>query len=200
MIDLPLTPVSPLDKRAAHIIHTFAVLQAGIAFTLANTALGDTVLVTGLTLYLIHKLGKLYGVQDVSAQQVLGQCLAYYGGTYLSSKLLFWLPGIGNWANATATLLLVETVGWTCVSLFSSQLDPTNLKPSQWRELLRKARRQAEIHQAANKRILSKMTAQDRARLEAIQRRLKESDLSEKEKERLYQTIESLYQEIKNRP
>lgn len=200
MNELIRQPPSDRDRKASRLIHTFSVLQAAIAFTLANTALGDTVLISGLTLYLIHKLGDLYEAHDVSAQQVLGQCLAYYGGAYLSAKLLFWIPGIGNWANATATLLLVETIGWTCVALFSSRLDPASLSPTQWRELLNQAHHQAKAHQADNKRILRKMTAEDRTRLRDIQRKLQEPNLPEASKEALYQTLEVLYQEISNRP
>ncbi len=181
------------------LIHAFAVTNGGVAFTLANTAVGDTMLVSGLTFYMIHRLGKLYQVEDVNAKQIVSQCLAYYAAPYLTGKLLFWLPGIGNWANAATTVLLTETVGWSCVTLFSAGQRPEDLSQQEWKTVLDGAKAKAKASQAENKRLLKKMSAEERKEAKAITEQLRDEAISEEEKERLLETLTELYQRLRDR-
>lgn len=181
------------------LIHAFAVANGGVAFTLANTAVGDTMLVSGLTFYMIHRLVKLYRVEDVNAKQIVSQCLAYYAGPYLTGKLLFWLPGIGNWANAATTVLLTETIGWSCVTLFSTGRRPEDLSEREWKGVLDGAKAKAKASQAENKRLLKKMTPEERQEAKAITGKLRDEAVPEAEKERLLETLTGLYQRIRER-
>lgn len=186
--------------EATLLIHVFAVANGGVAFTLANTALGDTLLVTGLTFYMIQRLAKIYDVEDVGAKQIVSQCAAYYAGPYITGKLLFWFPGVGNWANAATTVLLTETIGWTCVALFSSGRKPQDLSGDEWKSVLRTARAKAEEDQKENKRLLRKMTAEDKRKIKEMTKELKNDNLTEEEKERLLESLKELYHSIKSRP
>lgn len=191
--------MSNKTDEAGRLIHMFAIAHGGIAFSLANTAIGDTVLLAGLTFYMIHKLGKIYGVEDIEAKPIIGQTLTHYAGPYLAGKLLFWLPGIGNWANAATTVLLTETMGWTCVSIFSAGKKPEELSHDDWESILNSARAKAEEHQEENKILLRKMTAEDKKKLKIINKKLKDDAISEEEKEILLESLEKVYEDIKSR-
>lgn len=185
--------------EAAWLIHSFAIAHGGVAFTLANTLVGDTVLLSGLTFYMVHKLGKLYGREDASAKQIISQSFAYYAGSYLTGKLLFWLPGIGNWANAATTVFITETIGWTCVTLFSSGKKPEELSKEEWKAVLDQANAKAKTYQEENKAILRKMSGEEKRKFRAINKKLRDPAVSEAEKENLLDSLETLYGAIKNR-
>lgn len=187
------------SNEAAVLIHASAVANGGVAFTLANTALGDTMLVTGLTLYMVRRLGKIYGVEDVGAKQIIGQCATYYAGPYLTGKLLFWLPGVGNWANAATTVLLTETIGWTCVSLFSSGRKPEDLSDDEWNDILKAAKKKAEEEQKENKILLQKISSEEKKNIKTIAKKLKDESIPDEEKEKLLESLKEFYKGIKNR-
>jgi uncharacterized protein (DUF697 family) len=191
--------VTKKKEEAAWIIHSFSVCNGSIAFALANTAVGDAVLVSGLLVFMVNRLGKLFEAKDVNAGQVVAQCFTYYAGAFLTEKLLFWVPGIGNWANAGTTILLTQTVGWSSVAVFESGRRFSDLSKGEWLKILKTARSKAEKHQEENKALMRKMTASDRKEFQRINARMRDDKLTEDEKERMLLSLKKLYREIQAR-
>ncbi|OQK18416.1 hypothetical protein AU255_11535 [Methyloprofundus sedimenti] len=59
------------QTEATWLIHACALANGSVAFGLANTLAGDTVLITGVSLYMIYRLGRLYKAEDVNGKQIL---------------------------------------------------------------------------------------------------------------------------------
>ena len=187
------------QTEAAWIIHACALANGSIAFGLANTLAGDSVLLTGISLYMIHRLGKIYQVADVNGKQIITQVVTHYAAPLVGAKLLFWLPGIGNWANAVSMSLLMEIIGWTCIILFTKGKNPDELDTSDWKKLIHTAKNKAHEHQAANKALLKAMTPEERDRLAAINEQMTDSALTMETRDRLFRELIELYTQVEIR-
>ncbi|MGR9044785.1 MAG: hypothetical protein ACU83N_05775 [Gammaproteobacteria bacterium] len=192
-------PFDKIQSEAAWLVHACALANGGIAFGLANTLAGDSVLITGISLYMIHRLGKLYQVTDVNGKQIVTQIVTYYTAPLVTAKLLFWLPGIGNWANAASMSLLTEIIGWSCILLFAKGQNPEELDARDWKKLIRNAKHKAHEHRAANKAQLKAMTTKERKRLTEINQQLADSTLPDETRDRLFQDMIDLYAQIEAR-
>ena len=197
--DMNLEPFDKKQSEAAWLVHACALANGSVAFGLANTLAGDSVLITGVSLYMIHRLGKLYQVADVNGKQIITQIVTHYAAPLLGAKLLFWLPGIGNWANAAGMSLLTEIIGWTCIILFAKGHDAEGLSADDWNKLIRAAGRQARQHQAANKALLKAMTAEERSRLAALNKQLADKTLPQEAQDRIFQALTDLYTQVETR-
>jgi uncharacterized protein (DUF697 family) len=195
-------PSPALDRKrteAAWLVHACALSNGSVAFGLANVLAGDSVLITGVSLYMIYRLGKLYGVTDVNGKQIITQIVTHYAAPLLGAKLLFWLPGIGNWANAASMTLLTEVIGWSCILLFSKGTNPKELNEAEWKTLILEAKREASQHQAANKALLKAMTPQERERLAELNKQLTGKTLSPETQDQLFQELIDLYGRVESR-
>ncbi len=185
--------------EASWLVHACALANGSVAFGLANSLAGDTVLITGVSLYMIYRLGKLYGVADVNGKQIVTQIVTHYAAPLIGAKLLFWVPGIGNWANALSMSLLTEIIGWTCILLFKKGENPDDLSAADWESLIRSARRQAKQHQVANKALLKAMTVSERTRFTKLNKQLADDTLSREAHERIFQQLIDLYIRVSSR-
>lgn len=185
-------------SQAGLLIHAFAVAHGAVAFFLANTALLDGPILAGLTMWMIHKLGKIYGQEDVNGAQIFWNIFQYIAGTWLAAKVLFFVPGIGNWANAAAVMLVTETIGWACIAIFSGHLDPANMTKEEWKSVAKLAKKEGKKHNAENKAVLHKATDEEKQQLKSLSDKLKDDSISEEDKENLLTELAGLYEKIKN--
>lgn len=187
------------QSEAAWLIHASALANGSVAFGLANTLAGDTVLITGVSLYMIHRLGKLYDADDINGKQIITQIITHYAAPIIGAKLLFWLPGIGNWANAASMSLLTEIIGWSCVILFSEGTAVDALTSKDWKQLLKSAKKQANEHQAENKLMLANMSEQEQSQFRALNKQLANKNLTTTEKDVVFQSLLDLYTTVAER-
>lgn len=187
------------QTEAAWLVHACALANGTVAFSLANTLAGDTALITGVSLYMIYRLGRLYEADDVNGKQIITQIVTHYAGPLTGAKLLFWLPGIGNWANAASMSLLTEIVGWSCIILFSNGRTAEQLGSDDWKKLLAEARQRADAHQAENKAMLADMTVEEKAQCRQLNKQLASNKLTQSEKEALFRSLLALYAEVADR-
>lgn len=184
-------------REAGLVIHAFAVAHGAVAFLLANTALVDGPILAGMTMWMIHRLGKIFDKQDVNTAQIFWNIFQYVAGTWLTAKTLFFVPGIGNWANAGATMLLTETIGWACIFIFSGNIDPEKLSKEEWKNIAKMAKKEGEKHHQENKEVLNKASKEEKEQLKSIVDKLKDEDIDEEDKEKLLSKLEVLYEKIK---
>ena len=190
------------DKKrseAAWLVHACALANGSVAFGLANTLAGDSMLITGVSLYMIYRLGKLYQIPDVNGKQIVTQIVTHYAAPIVGAKLLFWLPGIGNWANAASMSLLTEIIGWTCIILFAKGQTPDELNAGDWKNLIRAAKQQAQQHQAENKALLKAMTAEERSQLAALNKQLADTTLAPEIRDQFFRELIDLYTQVESR-
>jgi uncharacterized protein (DUF697 family) len=187
------------QQKANFLIHAFAVAHGSLAFLLANTVILDGPILAGLTVWMIQKLGKLYGKEDVNGYQVFWNIFAYVSGTWLASRALFFIPGLGNWASAAATMLITEIIGWACIIIFSNNLDPASIPKEQWKKIIKEAKKEGKKSNRENKEVLSKATKDEKNRLKFIGDKLRDDNISDEDKEELLNSLTKIYEEIKNR-
>jgi uncharacterized protein (DUF697 family) len=195
----PLIEDNKRQTEAAWLIHACALANGSVAFGLANTLAGDTALITSVSLYMIYRLGRLYEVDDVNGKQIITQIITHYAGPLIGAKLLFWLPGIGNWANAASMSLLTELIGWSCIILFSQGRSTDQLEKSDWKKLLSAAKQLAKDHQKANKVMLEAMTEQEKTQFASLNEQLANKNLTALEKDRIFQSLMDLYATVAQR-
>jgi sulfopyruvate decarboxylase TPP-binding subunit len=102
-------------------ILAFSAFHAFIAFILANTVIGDSVFLSALTVIMIIYIGTQSGHQPgwEDAVVVAFKAFGSAAGIYIAGKLLFWLPGLGNMANAVTTFTVTQVIGWTAYYLYN---------------------------------------------------------------------------------
>lgn len=176
----------PRRQEAAYIVHGFALAHGIVAFLLANTLIGDTAILTALTIGMIVWIGKVYGLEIAKAEGILRTILAYSAGPvglYVASKLLFWLPGLGNWSNAVTTVTITETIGWACIVLFSSGRSSTEgMTDAEMAALVATAKGAAAESEKENTAIMKNATKSERTMIKNLA--LKIADASTDEAER----------------
>jgi uncharacterized protein (DUF697 family) len=183
-------------KEAGELVHIFAFAHAVVAFFLANTLIGDAPVLTALTFWMIQKIGKIYNCNDLNPWKIMGKVFGFVAGTYLGAKLVGLIPGIGNIANAVATTVVTETIGWTCIFLMESFDDPNEVSNSEMKGIMERAFGEAQKHKEENKQLIKKMTKAERQKIRELGNRVQDETLSQEEKEAIFEEIESMRKKI----
>ncbi len=189
-------------REAAIVINSFAVAHGVVAFLLANTLIGDTVILTGLTIAMIVWIAGIYGVEMDNPEHVLEAILKVSAGpvgVYVAAKLIFWLPGIGNAANAATTVAITEIIGWTCVTLFSSGRTTDQVSHDELKSIVKKARSVAEENKKERAMILSVANGSEKSRIAELSSLMAESGTSEQERKTALNEITKIYDTLKVR-
>lgn len=180
------------------IIHGFAVLHAAVAATLAQTMVGDEIALTTLTVTMIIAISRLYKqpVEVGSAFAFLGIFAGFYLGTRGAMMLVKWIPGIGNAANAMATTVTTEVLGWATYCVVSRNRSVKDVEKGEADELIKAGKRARKENAEKQKRIeetIKKMSNSDKAYYNSLMEELKKKDLSEQEQANITLKIESLF-------
>lgn len=173
------------EKRiTAVVIHGFAAAHAATAFALAQTVVGDEPLLTLLTIAMIECVARVnnrkWGVAEALA--VMGVMAGGYIGTRLGVTLIKWIPGLGNGANAAATLATTEILGWIAYTLVKEDKDPSKLTQAEKKAVQREAE---ELRKdKTGEELYNKMSAQDKKKFDDLMtqfRRLSREDDARRE-------------------
>ncbi len=185
-------------EEAGILINSFAAAHAVIAYLLANTVIGDTVILTGLTYAMIEILGGIYEVK-VSPAKIASRIFGLVAGTYLAGKLLFWVPGLGNWANAASTIFVTETIGWTCVALFSTGKNPETISKEELSRVVDNAKKEAEKYKKETKEVAEKMTSGEMEEVKNLSKQLRDKNISKVDRQAITQQLKGIYETAKKR-
>lgn len=82
------------EKRAKAIIMAYSTAHASVAAILANTVVGDAIVLTPLTCLMVYQLAKLckQDLDSAAIASLAGTLFGSVAGGYLASKLVSWIP------------------------------------------------------------------------------------------------------------
>ena len=109
------------NEKTHLIIHTAALSAAGVGGGLAQIPGADMPVIMGLQTAMIIAVGNEYGatVTETAAVDLLLTFAAGMGGRFLSQLLVGWVPGLGNFINASTAASITEAIGWAANAYFS---------------------------------------------------------------------------------
>ncbi len=155
-------------RQTALIIHKYATVHAATAGLLAQTIVGDTLALSFLTVAMESTIVALNGGRWTKklGAAVLSIMTGTYVGVYGGAFLLKWMPGIGNAANAAASFVTTELVGWTTYVLLSSGLSIDVLTDTQKKAIFEEAKRMAKNEKGNGKQMYKRMSREDKNRID----------------------------------
>jgi uncharacterized protein (DUF697 family) len=111
------------DEKIHLIIHAASLSAAGVGGGLAQIPGSDMPVIMGLQTAMIIAIGNEYGatVTETAAADLLLTFAAGMGGRFLSQLLVGWVPGLGNFINASTAATITEAIGWAANAYFSSE-------------------------------------------------------------------------------
>ncbi len=104
-------------NAAAVIIHTAATSAAGasaLGGLIPGGSLGVEMLLTGVTIAMVIKLGGLFGktISESAAKTILTVVSGMVVGKLAFNSIITWIPGVASAAAATVSFTFHETAGW----------------------------------------------------------------------------------------
>lgn len=162
------------EKRVtALIIHGFATAHAATAFALAQTMVGDEIVLTVLTIAMIECIARAndrkWGVAEALA--VIGVMAGGYIGTRLGITLIKWIPGLGNGANAASTFVTTEILGWIAYAIVKQDKSPTELTETE-KKTIKKAAEKLQEDKTGEK-LYNRMSPADKEEFDKIIKQFK---------------------------
>ena len=180
-------------KVTALIIHGFAIAHAVTAFTLSQTVGGDELALTALTIAMIECIARANG-RDWDAGEalsIMGIILGSYIGIRLGVMFVKLFPGPGNLANATATFLTTEFLGWLTYAIVKQDKNPSQLTKEE-KEELKKAAKKLQKDKTGEE-LYKKMSAEDKEKFNDLMKQFAKIDRdNDAERERLIQELEEI--------
>lgn len=172
------------DKAKA-IILAYATAHATVAAILANTVVGDAPVLAALTTLMIYQLAKLCNKDlTIGAIAALGANLfGAVAGTYLASKLVSWIPFLGNAINASVTFGITQVVGWAAFAMFDEGLT---------KEEAIKFGEKQKISKEEMDKIVDSMSPEDKNRYNSLKKSLRNLKLSDTERENVVSEMADL--------
>ena len=193
-------------KTNAHfIIHTFAVSAAAFSFAFSwvpgvGPTLGDTAVLTSLTIAMTMLIGTLFGkkILPKSAWSIGATAVGFALGTSLLKGGLSFIPFAGPWLNATITLGLHEAIGWGLYGIFARGLDPTQVGSDELKKAFREGRVIADQQKAQSKemdKVKERMSFQDRELVINLEKKIASQSASEEERVNFVKDMARLYKQ-----
>jgi len=114
------------ESQAKAIIHSIAIENASIAFTMAQIPVADQATLAANEATMVYRLAKLHNVRIDRARAVglVEIAVASLGGpviaTAAANQIVKYFPGYGNTSNAAVAYTLTEIIGWTCNDWFKN--------------------------------------------------------------------------------
>jgi len=105
------------------IIHSAAVVTAGIGAGLAQVPGSDSAAIVPVQTVMIGAIAMHHGVSitEGAAADLLLTFSASLGGRFVSQLLVGWIPGFGNAINASTAAGITEAIGWAADAYFAKQ-------------------------------------------------------------------------------
>lgn len=183
----------------AHVlIHGFALAHATTAAALSQTIAGDEAALTALTITMIMAISSLYNqpLKVSEAFAVLGIFAGHYLGTRGMILCVKWIPGIGNIANAIATTVTTETLGWITVFLVSKGQTITNIKKNDAKRIIKESEQFRKEHKKEweeIKTIVNNMNENDKKEYKFLINELQKREISDDERKAYEEKLTELF-------
>lgn len=181
-------------RMTGMMIHGFAIAHMVSAALLAQTIVGDEVVLTALTVAMIVAVAKMNGADwdSGAALAFLGVFAGSYIGVRGATTLVKWVPGIGNAANAAVTFVTTEVLGWaTYLFIRKGKQNVKDMTKEEKDNLWKEAKEMRERETKESKRLYESMSNEDEAEYKDIMKQLKE-DLPENTRNYLLNRLESI--------
>lgn len=125
------------------IIHGASAAAGTAASGLAQLPCADNLVITPIQITMIISLGAVLEMElsKSSATAILGTVATGTIGRGVSQIALGWIPGLGNFINATTAASITEAVGWAAVKYFENLSDEECKK---YRDAKEDGRKEAE--------------------------------------------------------
>ena len=108
-------------------IHTASAAAAGIGLGMAQLPMSDSVPLVAVQITMAVTIGNIFDLQlsESTARGLIMTTLASMTGPVIARAatqcLIGWIPGVGNFVNATTAAGLTETLGWVLAREFHQQ-------------------------------------------------------------------------------
>lgn len=180
-------------------IHGFAAAHAVTAAAFSQTIVGDEVALTTLTISMIIAISRLYNqpIEVGSAFALLGTFAGFYLGTRGAVFCVKWIPFVGNAANAIATTMTTETLGWVTYYIVSRGNSVENVSKDKVKDLIRESEEYRAEHKKEWKRIrdiVRSMNSSDKALYNSLLTTLKKENLTELEQREIEWKLTELFE------
>lgn len=189
-------------SKANIIIHSYAVGAATwsaltAAIPVIGPGLGDTAGLTAITVAMTYSLAALFGKKlEEGAMWSFGAVvLGTVFGVSLLRAAISLFPGVGSAVNATITFSLHEAIGWGLYLIFESGGDPTKLTRSELKEYINRGKAVAKEEKEAYDRMMNSLPPDIRTKVEQLQKRLADKNISETDRARIMEEIDNLFEE-----
>ena len=172
-----------MDRRrttTALVIHGYAVAHGVAAALLAQTSVGDEVVLTALTIAMILTVANVNGAQWTKG--MAASFLAVFAGGYIgvlgAAMLVKWIPFIGNGANAVTTIVTTEVLGWaTYIFLSNGYKNPKTITKEYRDEILRRAKEMQRDNTEEGKKYYEAMSKEEQDVCKRILKQLQNKDI-----------------------
>jgi uncharacterized protein (DUF697 family) len=186
-----------------HASATAAAIVAGAAATvpiIGPMATGNVIL-TAITAGMVIAIGEQFG-HDFETGAILGvagQILGITLGATLIRTVLSIIPGIGTVSNAAVTFGVTESIGWAAYLIFKEGKDITALSQDELRSYVDRG---GEYAAKAKTELswLDNLPPHVKAQYDYLTKKLSGTDLSDKDRESVFQEIEELIKPYKPSP
>ena len=182
-------------RMTGMMIHGFAVAHAIAAAALAQSLIGDEIVLTMLTTAMIIAVAKMNGVDwDAGSALAFVGCFAgFYLGTRGAAFIVKWIPFAGNAANATATFGTTEILGWATYNFIKmARKDPRSVSKSEARDLWKDAKITKEKEKKESERDYNAMSPSDKSEYESIMKQLRNENLPDDTRNYLIDRLEAI--------
>ena len=105
------------------IIHTATAACAALGGGLAQLPMADAIPLTGIQVTMIISLGKVFdrAISETTAQALIKSLGGAAVGRLISQVLVGWIPGLGNFINASTAIVITQALGWKAAEKFDME-------------------------------------------------------------------------------
>lgn len=191
--------------RITHVlIHGFAAAHAATAATLSQTIVGDEAALTVLTISMIIAIARLHGqtVEVGSAFALLGTFAGFYLGTRGAVFFVKWIPFLGNAANAIATTVTTETLGWVTYYIVSQGKSIESVRKDEVEDWIKESKKYKKEHEKEWKEMektIKEMTSDDKEMYESLVKELRKEGLRAEEQKQIEKELTALFEKYENK-
>lgn len=187
--------------KAAIIIGTFSTAAAAwsaatAAVPVIGPLLADTTGLTLITIALAYSLSALYGknLDTASLTAFAAVVLGAIAGNLALKAGASLIPIFGSYFNAATTATLHAAIGWGIYKIYEDGKDLKDISKTDFQKYMERSKTEAEASIRWYEEIYSKLSDEDKKTLKALQRKLKNKNLSMEERDNIDRQVEALFQ------
>jgi hypothetical protein len=179
-------------KRAAHIIHGYALGASGTSAVLAQAAPANIAVSSVFVGLMLRSLIKEFKPDVEDLEEVATAVGGTIAGTMFTGMALRsavgLVPVLGNLANVAMTFTMFETVGWGIYALLKDGRDIRNITKDEFKKFMELGKAEKLDIQKA----IDRMPPHDKVIYNAYVEKLKNKDLPDEERQRVIAQVDEL--------